>query len=71
MWEELSVNHFLKHSNHLKRILKMFLNGTTHFGYCLIFNLLTTVLIPGENIFYLYEVHCKFWVCLEVETGHV
>ena len=25
MWEELSVNHFLKHSNHLKRTLKMLL----------------------------------------------
>ena len=22
MWEELSVNHFLKHSNHLKQTLK-------------------------------------------------
>ena len=26
MWEELSVNYFLKHSNHFKRTLKMF-NG--------------------------------------------
>ena len=24
MWEELSVDHFLKHSNHLKQPLKMF-----------------------------------------------
>ena len=24
MWEELSVNHFLKHSNHMKRPLKCF-----------------------------------------------
>ena len=24
MWEELSVDHFLKHSNHLKRTLKCF-----------------------------------------------
>ena len=24
MWEELSVNHFLKHSNHLKRTQKCF-----------------------------------------------
>ena len=27
MWEELSVNRFLKHSNHLKRTLIMFYNG--------------------------------------------
>ena len=47
MWEELSVNHFLlKHNNHLKRTLKYFLNGTVRFGYCLTFNLLTTVLLP-------------------------
>ena len=27
----------------------------------------------GESkpILYLYEVHCKFWLCLEVETGRV
>ena len=31
---------FLKHSNHLKRTLKMFLNGTVRFGYCLTYNLL-------------------------------
>ena len=24
MWEELNVDHFLKHSNHLKRTLKCF-----------------------------------------------
>ena len=71
MWEELNVNHFLKYSNHLKRTLKMFLNGTVRFGYCLTFNLLTTALLPGESelILYLYEVHCKFRLCLEVETG--
>ena len=33
MWEELSVDHFLKDSNHLKRTLKMFLNGSVCFGY--------------------------------------
>ena len=30
MWEELSFCHFLKHSNHLKRTLKMFQNGAVH-----------------------------------------
>ena len=46
MWEELSFDHFLKHSNHLKQALKMFQNGTVHFVYCLTFNLLTTALLP-------------------------
>ena len=41
MWEELSVNHIKKHSNHLKRALKMFLNGFVRFGYYITFNLLT------------------------------
>ena len=35
IWEELSFDHFLKHSNHLKRTLKMFLNGTECFGLVL------------------------------------
>ena len=71
MWEELSFDHFLKRSNHLKRILIMFLNGTVRISYCLTFTLLTMALLRGENkpILYLYEVHCKFWLCLEVETG--
>ena len=45
MWEWLSVNHFLKHSNHFKLTLKMILNGTVRFGYCLTFNFLTTALL--------------------------
>ena len=28
MWQELSVDHFLKHSDHLKRTLKIFSNGS-------------------------------------------
>ena len=70
MWGELSVNHFLMHSNHFKRTLKMFSNGTVRFGYCLTFNLLTTALLPWRKKAYTV-VHCKFWLCLEVETGRV
>ena len=71
MWEDLSVNHFLKHSNHLKGTLKMFYNGTMRFGYCLTFNLLMLRYYRGESkpILYLYAVHCKFLPFLEEESG--
>ena len=36
---------FLKHSNYWKRTLKIFLNGTVRFGYCLALNLPTTALL--------------------------
>ena len=49
MWEELSVNHFLKHSNHFKRTLKMLYNGTVHFGYSATFNLLTAALLLWQK----------------------
>ena len=49
IWEGLSVNHFLKHSNHFKLTLKMILNGTERFGYCLTFKLLTTALLPRQK----------------------
>ena len=40
MWEELSFNHFLKHSNHLKKTQEIFLNGTMCSGYSSTFKLL-------------------------------
>ena len=46
--EGLSVDHIVKHSNHLKRTLIMFLNGSLRFGYYLTFNLLTTTLVPRQ-----------------------
>ena len=33
MWEELSVSHFLKHSNHWKRALKMIFKGSGCFQF--------------------------------------
>ena len=37
MWEELSVNHFLKHSNHVKRTLILF--SKFNRGLWLLFNI--------------------------------
>ena len=33
MWEELSVSHFKKHSNHWKRALKMIFKGSGCFQF--------------------------------------
>ena len=33
MWEEFSVNHFLKHSSHSKRAIKMIFRGSGCFQF--------------------------------------
>ena len=45
----VSVNHFLKHSNHFKQTLNMFFNGSVRFGYYLTFNLVTTALLTWRK----------------------
>ena len=49
MWEELSVNPFLNHSNQLKPTIKKYYIGPERFGYYLTFNLLTTALLTWRK----------------------
>ena len=63
MWEELGVNHFLKHSNHLKRNRALWLLFNTQLSDY------GTTTVAKVSLYSTFTRSTISFGCLEVETG--